>query len=100
MPFEPPGPLDPRLRPDRLPDLYEAVNLARRNVAEQRAVRGLQPLQTVAAQEELVAALESYATALEAARRPVPYRLRDELRLYQGLVRPASRPPGGARRER
>ena len=39
-----------------------------------------------AAREQLVAALEAYADRLAAQGLPVPYRLRDELRLHGALV--------------
>jgi hypothetical protein len=38
------------------------------------------------AREQLVAALDAYAARLVAEGFPVPYRLRDELRLHGGLV--------------
>ncbi len=87
------GPPAPEPGQRGLSDLYEEVNRARRVVTEQRGVHGLQPWAAVAAQGELLAALESYAAALESVHRPLPYRLRDELRLYRALTTPTLRSP-------
>ncbi len=68
-----------------LTTLYELVQLARSDVEAARARPSSRHASAVTAQRELLAALEHYVTALMAAGRPVPYRLRDELHLYRRL---------------
>lgn len=68
-----------------LPALLRAVNTARDQLTEQRAERRT-PNEQSAARMALLDALEAYANALEATHRPVPYALRDELRLRRALV--------------
>jgi hypothetical protein len=65
--------------------LFEALSDARDQLAAQRAGPSSWSPQTVQARADLLRALESYRAGLEAAHRPVPYRLRDEIRLYQAL---------------
>jgi hypothetical protein len=72
-------------RPQRLDSLLRRVHEARSRLDLQRAAPMKRHTSTVDARRELLAALESYAAALESAGRPVPYRIRDELHLYRGL---------------
>jgi hypothetical protein len=65
--------------------LWEAVLRARRVLADQR-LDPPGPFVTEA-REGLLDALEEYAESLVAAGRPIPYLLRDELRIQQRTVR-------------
>jgi hypothetical protein len=67
-----------------LPGLLNAVEFARDRLADRRA-DARPTVEQNAARAELLDALERYAAALDAAHRPLPYRLRDELRLRRAL---------------
>src|SRR4051794_12946161 len=75
-----PGARGPRSRVDPA-SLWKAVLRARADLAHERHVaqRGLEPSARVA----LVAALEAYVNSLTERGHPVPYPLRDELRLQR-----------------
>ncbi len=64
--------------------LLLAVNRARDKVSSSRGPAN-QANAGQAARAELLDALEKYVSALEGSRCPVPYALRDELRLRRGL---------------
>ena len=65
--------------------LLEAITTARARLDATRAAPGGHRSARGDAQRDMLAALERYASALNEAGRPLPYRLRDELRLYRGL---------------
>ena len=75
---------EPPLETHRLPALLMALHRARSTFEDERGVRPPTPA-LLSARVELLHALEQYIAGLEAARRPVPYRLRDELRLRRAL---------------
>jgi hypothetical protein len=52
----------------------------------------------LAARAELLAALEAYASALESLHLPVPYAMRDEMRIQQRVARESARWRPGQRR--
>jgi hypothetical protein len=66
--------------------LWEAVLSARRVVVERRRLP-FDPL-LAGAREALLDALEAYAAGLVRSGRPIPYLLRDELRIQERTVRP------------
>jgi hypothetical protein len=76
------------IRTDEPRMLWKQVLSARRAVARQRHV--LVNSSLAAARGELLSALEAYVESLELGGRPIPYALRDELRL-QRLTCPADR---------
>lgn len=80
--------------PDRCPtarDLWHAVLSARAAWAHERHLpqRVLEP----DARRALHDALEAYVTSLDERGHPVPYALRDELRLHRALLRGGSTRP-------
>lgn len=70
---------------DSLADLFREVLYARSEVVRVRHVHVSSRVELGAARHELVLALEAYTGGLAASGRPVPYGLRDELRLQRGL---------------
>jgi hypothetical protein len=62
--------------------LLNDVFVARHDVARVRSSPGVDNL--AAARRRLISALEGYTRALEASRLPVPYKIRDELRITRG----------------
>ena len=68
--------------------LWRAVVEARAALAKERA--GPQRAATAEVRAELLDALEAYVACLHAQHRPIPYALRDELRIQQ-LLSPGSR---------
>jgi hypothetical protein len=62
---------------------------ARLKVAQSQG--GSATTHTRAAQQHLAKALRSYERALTARRLPVPHALRDEIRLYRGVLGPKPR---------
>jgi hypothetical protein len=74
----------PQSSPALLAVLLREVKSARASLRAARAVGGGAPVRE--RQEQLVAALRLYVDALDARRLPVPYLLRDELRLYRGTT--------------
>lgn len=74
--------------PVALGALYEDLLRARRAVSRSRQVASRNRLELVNARHDLVVALEAYTRGLDAVGRPVPYVLRDELRLQRGLDSP------------
>jgi hypothetical protein len=81
-----PTPVQPTSRPDTPRALWDAVLRARR-VLDDRRREPPGPLLT-GAREVLLDALEAYTASLEKAGRPIPYLLREELRIQQRTVRP------------
>ena len=59
---------------------------AREDLAHERRGKGA-PAGRVEAQARVLSALEAYTAALELQRLPVPYALRDELRIHQRVRR-------------
>jgi hypothetical protein len=68
-----------------LPDLLGDVMRARSEVVKVRRVAAHSRLDVGNARHDLVVALEAYTSCLAAMGRPVPYALRDELRLQRSL---------------
>jgi hypothetical protein len=69
--------------------LWQDVMLARARLAQARSrerLRGGAQGEVSLARADLLAALESYAARLTSEGTPVPYRLRDELRLHAALA--------------
>jgi hypothetical protein len=88
----------PRQRNDRLlVHLLSNVNLARAGVRAGRSGPGNSTIRNARRQQctELLEALEAYAAAAAASGVPLPYRYRDEMRLYRSM---AADPRGGALR--
>jgi len=71
--------------PPDLKRLSAAVERAREHLATERAASPTPGSNGGSARGELLDALERYVDALARAGRPVPYRLRDELRLNRGI---------------
>lgn len=71
-----------RMTAHELTHLLHDVLDARRAIADHR---GGSPHEGVAARSRMLSALETYTTALESQHLPVPYALRDELRIYRRL---------------
>jgi hypothetical protein len=67
-----------------LPGLLQEVQCARADLREARATGRAELVH--GAQAHLVAALSKYVQALASLRLPVPYALRDELRIYGGTL--------------
>ncbi len=67
-----------------LSELWRRLQLARRAVADERHT-GRTQQDVLEARQAVLTALEAYAKALESRRLPVPYALRDELRLHRTL---------------
>ncbi|WP_205474549.1 hypothetical protein [Nocardioides sp. SYSU D00038] len=65
--------------------LLDELQRARRSLAEVRSRPQRQRSEVRDAHHRLTVALEAYATALARSGRPVPYKLRDELRLCRGV---------------
>lgn len=74
--------------PMALPALYHELLQARRAIDRTRQVPSRNRLELSNARHDLVVALEAYTCGLAAVGRPVPYALRDELRLQRGLDSP------------
>jgi hypothetical protein len=74
-----------RFQVRELPGLLDEVNNARTQLAEERGTGSALAAYTLAARANLLAALETYAAALESTGRPLPYRLRSELNLQRRL---------------
>ncbi|RYP81351.1 hypothetical protein EKO23_23720 [Nocardioides guangzhouensis] len=92
-----------RSRPAIAPtDLWLDLIEARAEFHRCRSVTANKPLALTRAQSGLLAALEAYVTSLGQRGMPVPYELRDELRLWRGSLqadlatRYAHTPPGGS----
>ena len=92
-----------RPRPATAPaGLWLDVLEARAEFHRCRGVTANKPLALSRAQSGLLAALEAYATSLDRRGMPVPYELRDELRLWRGSLqadlasRYARTPPGSS----
>jgi hypothetical protein len=68
-----------------LPGLLTRVCDARRAMARARRTTSSQRIETGLARHELIDALEAYTSGLAMVNSPVPYRLRDELRLNRAL---------------
>src|SRR6476619_258732 len=83
-----PTPVQPLSRSNTPGALWEAVLLARRVLADQRR-QPLDPLVT-RSRDGLLDALEAYAARLVRTGRPIPYLLRDELRIQERTLRPLS----------
>jgi hypothetical protein len=73
-------------QPRPLPPLVEDLRRAR--VALQDARRASPPIAAREAQKHLADAIRAYADALAHRGLPVPYALRDELRVYSSLLAP------------
>ena len=71
-----------------LQDLFSDVVLARADLQRKRRVRLITRLDLGTARHRLADALRAYESALGATGAPMPYRLRDELRLLDALDRP------------
>lgn len=67
--------------------MLEQVHAARRTLVEVRADRANRHTDTRAARHDLMLAIEAYVGAVTASGAPVPYRLRDELRLCRTVDR-------------
>lgn len=65
--------------------LLADVLRARREVRQARRVGSSQSADVERAQTALASALEAYISKLDSSGTPVPYLVRDELRLYRGL---------------
>jgi hypothetical protein len=72
---------------DSLNDLLTDVVLARTDLQRRRRIRMATRHDLGTAQHRLVDALRAYDAALDAKGAPMPYRLRDELRLLEALDR-------------
>ena len=68
-----------------LSDLLRDVVRARGAIVKVRRVPMTSRIDAGNARHDLVVALEAYTSCLAAMGRPVPYALRDELRLQRGL---------------
>jgi hypothetical protein len=68
-----------------LSDLFGDVVRARDAVVQVRRVQLTSRADLGSARHELVVALEAYTSGLQRMGRPVPYALRDELRLQRSL---------------
>ena len=77
--------MDPHSAVLALPRLLALVHTARRDLAEQRGTERPSPADVQAARDVLLTTLERYASALQDAGRPIPYRMRDELHLGRDL---------------
>jgi hypothetical protein len=75
-----------------LRDLLTEVMLARGALHRQRRRTPVARLDLGNAESRLVEALRAYQAALRADGAPMPYRLRDELRLLESIGGPAPRP--------
>ena len=71
-----------------LRDLLTDVVLARGELHRERRQKPVARLDLGLAQHRLVVALQAYEYALTRDGAPMPYRLRDELRLLESLDRP------------
>ena len=71
-----------------LRDLLSDVVVARGALHRERRQRPVTRLDLGLAQHRLVVALRAYESALTQDGAPMPYRLRDELRLLESLDRP------------
>jgi hypothetical protein len=69
-----------------LTDLFGDVVRARDAIHEVRREHATSRAELGHARHDLVLALEAYTSGLERVGRPVPYALRDELRLHRGLA--------------
>jgi hypothetical protein len=87
-----PLPARPVLTPRTPVDLWDAVVSARVALAEERV--SPRAHQQLSARAALVDALEAYILSLSARGHPVPYALRDEVRLQKTLRRSTPRGPG------
>lgn len=67
--------------------LLKDVIDARTTLARARHTTGAPPGSTEVARAQVITALEAYTAALEGQRLPVPYMLRDELRIQQRVSR-------------
>ncbi len=67
--------------------LLQDLRDARADLARARRTPGNAPGSGNAARARVIAALEAYAAALEVRRLPVPYALRDELRIRKSACR-------------
>jgi hypothetical protein len=70
---------------DSLRELFREVVFARNEIVRVRRVHVSSRVELGAARHCLVQALEAYTGGLAASGRPVPYGLRDELRLQRAL---------------
>ncbi len=77
--------------PSTLEALFDELVRARDIILAARRVPARNQVELRHARHDLVLALEAYTYALAAVGRPVPYALRDELRLQRGLDAPAGR---------
>ena len=73
-----------------LRDLLTDVVVARGALHRERRQRPVTRLDLGLAQHRLVVALRAYESALTQDGAPMPYRLRDELRLLESLDRPSA----------
>lgn len=73
------------LRQLALNDLLGDVRRARDAICEVRREQATSRAEVGNARHDLVAALEAYTSCLQGLGRPVPYALRDELRLQRSL---------------
>ena len=73
-----------------LRDLLTDVVVARGALNRERRQRPITRLDLGVAQHRLVVALRAYECALTEDGAPMPYRLRDELRLLESLDRPSA----------
>jgi hypothetical protein len=80
--------LSPRQR--ALPNLFEDIRKARIALRKARGVSVTIPARE--AQQQLADAIGAYIEALEVRDLPVPYTLRDEMRIYEGVLAPNPRP--------
>jgi hypothetical protein len=72
-----------------LPDLFEDIRKARIALRKARGVNVTIPARV--AQQQLADAIGAYLEALEVRGLPVPYALRDEMRIYGGVLAPNPR---------
>jgi hypothetical protein len=81
---------EPSSRRTALPDLFEDIRKARIALRKARGVSVTIPARE--AQQQLADAIGAYIEALEVRDLPVPYALRDEMRIYEGVLAPNPRP--------
>jgi hypothetical protein len=73
-------------QPTDLPELLNAVGIARRNVETARRGRAAPGTSAADAEQRLLlVAIEEYAAGLAEHGSPMPYRLRDEMALYRSM---------------
>lgn len=84
---------EPSPRRRALPELFADIRKARIALRKARGVSVTIPARE--AQQQLADAIGAYIEALEVRCLPVPYALRDEMRIYGGVLAPNPRPRYG-----